>query len=300
MIDEKLREELREMHAVAKSKGEKDRLLQIMKEHDGEDQVMASEAYLKVMEKLRGDTSIMKLHTGFPTLDAITEGVWEGNVILVSGPTKEGKTTFCQSLTLNMTEMGQHCLWFPFDTPGEELISRFEKKIDIYLPKANPSEKRVDWIERKIIEGIAKFDTRVIFIDHLGALSSVRSNSSNLATELQSIVRELKDVAIKWRVVIFLNHHIRKLQNDSAPTANDLKDSSGPGQEADMLWMIWRLKQKGEYGSIPSDQAVLSVQLNRRTGKTGIIKLNHKGDHFEEFSATSETSGEEAVTLENI
>lgn len=259
-------------------------LIETMKLYGGDDEIISSVDYLSAMARLRGDTSILKLNSGFTTLDEITEGFWEGNVIVVSGPTKEGKTTFCQSLTINFSNEDHQCLWFPFDTPGDELISRFKNPPIMYLPRKNPAEKKLDWLEQKIIEGLAKYGTRIVFIDHLGMLTRATENSNNYSTELQSIMMELKQIAIRWRVIIFLNHHIRKIQADTVPMYSDLKDSSGVAQDSDMVLMVWRKKSKRDGIIIHENKSFLAVQTNRRTGKTGTVHLIHEGDHFEEES----------------
>jgi replicative DNA helicase len=277
---------------------ERKNLMEMMKLYEGDDSVIDSEEYLEALARLRGDKTILKIMSGFPTLDSITGGFWEGNVIVVSGPTKEGKTTFCQSLTINFSNDETRTLWFPFDTPGEELISRFFTPPLIYLPKKNTADKKLDWIEKKIIEGIAKFGTRAIFIDHLGMLTRATDNAANYSTELSSIMVELKQIAIRWRIVIFLNHHIRKIQADTVPMYSDLKDSSGVAQDSDMVLMIWRKKSKKDGIISHENKSVISVQTNRRTGKTGIVNLIHCGDHFEE--ETISIPKEATIGLEDL
>ncbi len=274
---------IKKIDSDIKQEKEKENYINFMKSHSDEEEVVSSEEYLKAINKLRGDQSILKVYSGFKYLDSITEGFWEGNVIVVSGPTKEGKTTFCQGLTIDFTKQGIPCLWFPFDTPGDELISRFHDPIKFFLPKKNPSQKKLDWIEMKIVEGIAKHGTRVVFIDHLAMLTrGTNDNERNYATELQNIMMELKQIAIRWRVIIFVNHHIKKIDTNASPMLSDLKDSSGVAQDSDMVIMIWRKKTRNAGTIENSNKAILQVQANRRTGKTGKCVLDHKGDHFEE------------------
>ena len=275
---------IRNLDGELKTVKDRSNFIFLMKQYKGDEEIISSKDYIAAMNALRGDKTILKIPSGLSKLDLITEGFWEGNVVVISGPTKEGKTTFCQTLTMNFTKKGYKCLWFPFDTPGEELISRFSKEIEIYLPKKNPSAKKVDWIEQKIIEGIAKFGTRIIFIDHLAMLTRATDNNNNYSTELSSIMMELKQIAIRWRVIIFLNHHIRKIQADIVPLYSDLKDSAGVAQDSDMVIMIWRKKEKRDGVIYHLDKAAIAVQTNRRTGKTGVISVIHKGDHFEEES----------------
>lgn len=282
-------------------KGVKDRsnLMLIMKEYNGDDEITSSKDYIAAMSVLRGNRDILKVYSGITSMDKITEGFWEGNVIVISGPTKEGKTTFCQTLTMNFAKQGHKSLWFPFDTPGEELISRFNTPTEIYLPKKNPSIKKLDWVEKKIIEGIAKFGTRVVFIDHLAMLTKATDNNVNYSTELSSIMMELKQIAMRWRVVILINHHIKKIQADTIPMYSDLKDSSGVAQDSDMVIMVWRKKEKKGGIIYHTDKAVLSIQTNRRTGRTGVIHVIHKGDHFDE-ETISEAKKIEADSTDDI
>ncbi len=282
MIIEDLDKIIKGLDSDIKSVDEKKQLVEVMKLYEGTDEVISSLDYMEAIQRLRGDKSIMKVMSGFKSLDAITEGFWEGNVIVISGPTKEGKTTFCQSLTLEFTNQKMPTLWFPFDTPGDELISRFKTPPLIYLPKKNAVEKKLQWIEQKIIESLAKHGTRIVFIDHLGMLIKATDNTSNYSTEISSIMMELKEIAIRWRVIIFLNHHIRKIQADSVPNYQDLKDSSAVASDSDMVLMIWRKKSKREGIIVHENKSIVSVQTNRRSGRTGIVHLVHAGDHFEE------------------
>lgn len=276
-----------------KSVEERENLMTVMRLYQGDEEIVSSSDYISAMARLRGNTDIFKVYTGIKGLDLIAEGFMEGNVVVISGPTKEGKTTLCQTLTINFDNLyDEKTLWFPFDTPGEEVIQRFNGKVDIYLPKKNPSVKKLDWVEKKIIEGIAKYGTRIIFIDHLAMLTRATDNERNYSTELSSIMMELKQIAIRWRVIIFLNHHIRKIQADVVPMYSDLKDSAGVAQDSDMVIMVWRKKEKKGGIIFHTNKATLSVQTNRRTGRTGVVEVNHCGDHFEEetFSEIIETN----------
>lgn len=284
MRQEDIDKEIRKLNTDIEDLEEKENLMEALKLYEGSDEVVSSVDYIEAMALLRGDTEKFSIDSGFETLDNILEGFREGSVNVISGPTKQGKTTFCQSLTINIGKKGIKSLWFPFDTPGDELIDRFETLPLIYLPKKNPVEKKLDWIESKIIEGLAKYGTRVVFIDHLGMLTRSTSSTSNYSTEISSIMMELKSIAIRWRVIIFLNHHIRKLPRGETPNYEDLKDSSAVASDSDTVLMIWRKKSKQDGIIVHENKSIVSVETNRRTGKTGLIHLIHKGDHFIEES----------------
>ena len=256
---------------------EKKRIQELYKNYKGSDEVIPADEYQKLIVR---EEVLYRVSSGLTDLDKIIEGFRPGNVIIVSGPTKQGKTTFCQTLTENFTKQDFKCLWFFFDTPAIEVIERFQEIPIFYLPKRNEPEKKLEWIEQKIIEGLVKYDTRMVFVDHLGFLTRFSSERDNYSTELTSIVRELKEIAIRWNVTIFLNHHIKKIDSESTPRWSDLKDSSGPAQDSDITIMVWRERVKGEFGSEYTDFGFVSVQLHRRTGRTGTIRVECRDGLF--------------------
>lgn len=266
-----------------------ERLLELKKTYEGPDELITAEKY---QEGIKQEEVLYKAMSGIPSLDGILEGFRPGNVIIVSGPTKQGKTTLCQTLTTNMTNDGYKCLWFSFDTPPIELIERFPSLPTFYLPKRNEMDKKIEWIESKVIEGLAKYDSRIVFIDHLGFLSRFSDQHQNYATELTSIVRELKAIAIRWNITIFLNHHIRSIPAETVPNWSHLKDSSGVAQDSDITIMVWRNRRKMEFGGIEYDPtSSISVQLHRRTGRTGTVRVNFKNNLL--YEITDEQINEE-------
>lgn len=259
--------------------------LEEMRNYSGEDKVITASEFKAGTVK---EVDLYRAGSGISELDKIIGGFRPGNLIIVSGPTKQGKTTFCQTLTRNLSRQNYKCLWFSFDTPAIELIDRFDKSLPIfYLPKRNLPEKKLEWIESRIIEGISKFNIRMIFIDHLEFLTRFTDKSSNYSTELTAIVRELKSIAIQWNVTIFLNHHIRSIDLETVPNYTHLKNSSGPAQDSDLTLMVWREKVKGQFGIEYTDNGFISVELNRRTGKTGKIRVKFDNNFFKDFESES-------------
>lgn len=277
---EDLQKRIKDTSEEIEEERKRDEFLEKYQRYEGDDELIDTKTYLEAMAKLRGNEEMFKIFSGLPELDALTEGFWEGNVIVVSGPTKEGKTTLCQTITINLSNEKIPCTWMPFDTPGEELIKRFNDPVEFYLPRRNAAQKTIAWIEEKVIEGIAKYDSRVIFIDHLGSLATEGKNHLNHATQLQHLMTELKRIAIDWRVIIFVNHHIRKIETGTVPVLSDLKDSGGIATEADMVIMVHRVKKREQFGLHYTNKSVVDLQAHRRSGNKGYVKLLHMGDRF--------------------
>ena len=109
-------------------------------------------------------------------------------------------------------------------------------------------------------------------------------------------MRGLKALAKKWNVLIFIICHLVKAKMDTQPTLEDLKGSSSIGQEADTVIILWReMKRSGGQVEITNNVNV-SIQANRRTGKTGNVKMVYENGHFTERDWTSsEEEKQEAI-----
>lgn len=191
----------------------------LWRKYKGEDEVISSEDYKKILEQQNtGDQ--LKVMTKIPRLDEIIDGFREGNLVVVSGATKQGKTSFCQTLTENFDE---HALWFTFEVPPAEFMTKFQKMPLFYLPKTMTGNT-VSWLEKKIVESMAKFDTKIIFIDHLHYIVDMASMHSNLSIQIGMVMRELKKIALKWEIIIFLVAHIKKTKIGDIPQLEDMRD----------------------------------------------------------------------------
>lgn len=230
------------------------------------------------------------IKSGLPKLDNVVEGFRPGSLTVISGVTSQGKTSFCQTITRNISRQGIISLWFPFEGDIRDFLERLsEVTVESTIP-AHLKGSRLDWIETRIIEGVAKYGVRVVFIDHLHYLLSLQSmNNSSLV--IGGIVRQLKLIAQELNVVIFLICHIRKLQTIGTkgefrrPSIEDLRDSSLVGQESDYVLFIWRKQDKilsTPDNPIWTNEAKLSLQKNRRTGRLCNVDLVMINKFFEE------------------
>lgn len=278
---EEIDEELEKLGIIAKTVDEKDRLFEMKRKVHGPDEIVSSVDYMKTNKQ---EEVLFKAFTGLPTIDGWIKGFRPGSVNIISGLTKQGKTTFCQTMTVNFTNQGLKCLWFSLDTPPIELIERFPSMPLFYLPKDNFLEQKIEWIEDKVIEGLAKFDTRIVFIDNLEFLTLYEKGGDNYANQLGNAVIRLKQIAMKWNVVIFLNHHVRSIPEGKVPSWQDLKDSSSIAHHADTVFTVWRNMIKTPQGNVYDPTiGFISLQAQRRGGKTGIQKVEHKDNLFYEY-----------------
>ncbi|MBD3282083.1 MAG: hypothetical protein GF387_00500 [Candidatus Portnoybacteria bacterium] len=186
-------------------------------------------------------------------------------------------TSFCQTLTENFEEKS---LWFTFEVPVAEFMEKFNEVPLFYLPRTLKGNTTT-WIEKRIVEAIAKYDIKAVFIDHLHYVVDLNSLHSNVSIQIGATMRELKRIALKWGLAIFLVAHIKKTKINDVPDIDDLRDSSFVAQESDIVMMVSRLKDEEKQ---LTTQSLVSVLAHRRTGKVGQVKLNYHDNKFSEVS----------------
>ena len=244
-------------------------------QYDGDDRVIPIQ---EAVEELNIQKDKYQLFSKIPRLDEIVGGFREGQLVVVSAPTGQGKTSMMQTFTENFDEK---CLWFTYEVGLEEFIEKFSEIPLFYLPRQLKQNSLV-WLENKIIEAKAKFGCKVIFIDHLHYLLEMQkmAEAKSISLLVGMMMRELKKMAIHHEIIIFLVSHMRKILYDRLPEIEDLRDSSFIGQESDLVFFIKRVKEGEEY----TNKAVLKVAKNRRTGKLGNVRLIYNNHHFEEYT----------------
>ena len=265
----------------------KARLEKAMLVYTGVDELISS---LDILERIKTQPEEEKFMTGIVALDNILKGFRKNQLIVLAAPTKSGKSQMTIELSVRMPQM--KAVFIPFEESAEELVRKFHDRGEVpplfYTPKAITGST-VAWIEKKVVEGIVKFNSKLFFIDHLHFI--VPFSSDRLDTRIGQVMRDLKRIAKEHEVVIVIVAHLKKTNVTVSPTLEDLRDSSFIAQEADTVLMMWRNSRRNSEGVMETtNQTILSVQANRRTGNTGNVKLIFKdGRYFEEDWHTDDT-----------
>ena len=211
------------------------------------------------------------LSTGYPELDQATGGFANGELVIMAGGTGQGKSLFAASIMLNMALANIPTLFFTLEMPEVDTTSRFLKMSKAFGGESVLRELPIYYyhgtnVTLPILDHAVKMakeqGMKAIFVDHLHFFAK---GSDNQANEIGHIVREIKLMARKYDLPIILISHIRKTGAPSKiPTLEDLKDSSGISQDADMVLMIWRNMDSTN----EEEQKVMKVRIrkNRRRG----------------------------------
>ncbi|HZE87627.1 MAG TPA: DnaB-like helicase C-terminal domain-containing protein [Methylomirabilota bacterium] len=254
------------------------RLQSIAAQYEGDDRVIST---TELLEEIKNTPIKEKFFSGFKDLDIKMEGFVTGENIFLTGITKHGKTSFCMELSVRFRE--QNPLWLSFEERAIDLLRKFHSKTGEYplffTPRKN-ERPNLEWIETKIVEAKAKFDSKVVFIDHIGFLSDAeRGKDDTEASRLERISRTIHSLAVKWDVLIFLMGHLTKVRSDQNPDIENIKGSSAMAQESDLTMLIWRKTHREGEKVIIENVTNLSLQANRR-GQTGNIEFIYRGGHF--------------------
>lgn len=238
--------------------------MKALAEYVGPDEVVSAaelSAYYRSLPEAE-----FQVRSGLPGLDQALDGFCGGELIVVTGPTKSGKTLFCQTITRNFYVYGYDpCLWFSYEVPPRQFLKSFPTVEGVlptfFLPKELYAQS-LDWFEDKCLESWEKNRTRIIFVDHLHFLVDM-FRMRNTSLEIGAVVRRLKRFAVDFGFVIFLCAHCQKIPKGDEPSHLHLRDSSFVAQEADAVLVLWRTTDSS--GQI-TNNGKLSVDIARRTG----------------------------------
>jgi replicative DNA helicase len=264
------------------------RLKDIAKVYRGEDKVIP---FSDIVARIAGSEDELKIMSGWKGLDDLLRGFRLQQLVVVSAQTASGKTSFLMDMTTRLKDY--HPLWFPFEESADELVRKFvergQEPPHAFTPE-NMSQSTVEWLESKLVEAIAKYDSKVVFIDQLDFIVPLTGDNHHL--NIAKTMRELKALAKKWNVVIFIICHLAKVKMDSQPTMEDLRGSASIGQETDTVILLWRETKKEAGQVIITDNVNVSVQKNRRYGKTGNVKMIYDNGRFleQDWRSDAETA----------
>ena len=234
--------------------------------YTGADEIVTSQQLYHELKATKKNVFSIRFKSQFPTLMKTVEGFQEGELIILSGPTKGGKTLLSQSFTYAFAQNGIDCLFLSYEVPTRQFLDSFPKDaLPKFLMPRQIHACSIDWFEARALEAFEKYRAKVVFIDHLHFLFDM-ARVRNPSLEIGAYVRRLKRFAVLHGLVIFLLCHIHKLRPDEEINYNHLRDSSFIAQESDSVFFVRRLK--GADNKI-NNEAELKVDFHRRTGVLG-------------------------------
>ena len=265
---------------------------------------------LQFVQKTEGLTGVP---SGFPSLDAITRGWQDGNLIVIGARPGHGKSAIALNMaTFAAVDNHIPTAFFTMEMADIELADRMigmESGLSSAKRKGRDKMEDYEWelLERalkrvasaplyidetpgltimefmsKIKRMVQEKGIRIAFVDYLQLMHATASLAQYRAMEIGEISRQLKETAKELHIPIIalaqLNRNLVSRQGSAygRPVLSDLKDSGSIEQDADMVLFIHRPALLGlsEFGD---DHAELLISKNR-SGEMGVIPLRFNGD----------------------
>ena len=203
-------------------------------------------------------------------------------------------TFFAQNIILNLARSGVNSMLFSLEQPVEEIVERFmllDSELNFQQDKEKDEKTAIknldlacsklasvpiylysgyDRIEPKLLgeissKAVKDFGCEIVFIDHLHYFAT--GDRRQRTVEIGDMVRYVKLLARKLQIPIVLIAHIKYLEHGGkVPTMDDLKDSSAIKQDADIVALLYRERDKNTRELESS--SILNTDKNRH-GKMG-------------------------------
>lgn len=267
----------------------------------------ASDIVARLDDWYSGATNgIIGIPTGFGQLDHISRGLKGGDLVILSGDSGIGKTTFLNNIVNNCVQLDKPTFGFYLEGQIEYYFSRMVggelgipyealdkdpeqfaqiKKDMAELPfhffSGSQGGLTVEYMKEFIPAIVALYDIELLVLDNLQKL--IRGGDGGRYLRESEAVSVLKDLAVDLNIPIILISHVRKRDpNQKIITMQDMKGSSTIFQDADQVWILQPVKE----------QYYLTIEKNRM-GEDGVnipFEFDKSLGVFAESGATVDTN----------
>lgn len=240
------------------------------------------------------------LPSGYAQLDQHMGGLRKGRLIVLSGLTNTGKSSFAVNMCLNLAEQKVPSFFLSLEMPpidiakkvlmlkgkltGTELkkvpdpsatLTRVDQALmafkgfstDDRLPiflYAGSGVVKFEILDQTAREAKDKYGVQVIFVDHLHYFAH---NYNNLAAETSQAVRRIKQLAMELDITIVLLAHLnrggrsKQRKGMYIPSLADLKETSTIEQDADQVIFVCRDSESDD--RVEREKAIIKIAKNR-------------------------------------
>ena len=231
-------------------------------------------------------------HTGIFDLDALTDGLHEGEFTVIGARPGVGKTTFALQIANRIASKGKNVAYVSLEMSEEQIVQKLisrktrinSRKIrngDLDENEINMVSVACNEISQLPISILTKANTiqqietqtrrmknknkiDLLVIDYLQLVRNV-GNFKSREQEVADISRTLKLLSLDINIPIIALCQLNRNANRSEPTLADIRESGAIEQDADNV--IFLYQKEGEDG-------VITVDLQKqRAGNTGSFKL---------------------------
>ena len=182
------------------------------------------------------------LSLGYKKLDEMTEGFEPGEVMVITGHTKHGKSKLAANIAWNVAQQGRHVMFINTEMTKLQVARRMNGMAanrtatpgKIYL---NDRADLEAYDATALMERAKEMGCDMVIIDHLHFFSRSADNQAN---EISKITKQFKEAAVQLELPLILLCHIQQGDTHKRPTLQMLKGSSSIAQDADIVLTVFR------------------------------------------------------------
>lgn len=258
-------------------------------------------AAINQMEENYNNRKDYSLYTGFYDLDNMICGLHGGELTILGARPAVGKTTLALQIALNIAKKGKNVAFISLEMSDTQLIFKIISQIssvkiydmrrgtlqDEHWKKIGEASSEIQDLPLKIISNInslTQLENTIRRLKNQGKLDFVvidylqliRNNSkyNSREQEVADISRTLKLLTLELNIPIMALCQLNRasLQNKGKePTLADLRESGSIEQDADNVFLLYRIEREGGE-QMYYDDVCLKV-AKQRSGETGEIML---------------------------
>lgn len=275
-----------------------------------------STATIEVMErieKLKKDRNAMRgLYTGFRIFDKVTNGLQNGDLVILAARPSVGKTAFALNILANVAEKSadSKCMAiYSLEMPARHIAQRIMSNMgSVSMSDMNSAELKSDGDTRlwKVTQKLSNSKIFIndsslitpaevlsqcrrlgaeynngrldlVIIDYLQLMSgSTDKSADSRQQEIAYMSRMMKIMARELNCpVILLSQMSRGIENrkEKTPQLSDLRESGAIEQDADIVMFLYREVEEDKHNS-----PIILDLSKHRNGELKKIRLNWQGE----------------------
>lgn len=270
--------------------------------------------------------------TGYVTVDNITGGLKQPDLIIIAARPSVGKTAFALNLAKNAA---MHPVTpvpvgiFSMEMSNDQLMDRFASMISEVKMDQVTRGRMDDYQFSMVTNGVVKLSDSPIYMDDTAGLSlfEVRAKARRMVSkykvgliiidylqlmvgkddkgnreqEISNISRGLKGMAKDLKIPIIALSQLNRAvegRKDGVPMLSDLRESGAIEQDADQVWFIYRpdyQQEAGQINPIYQNDAFLKIAKHRNGAlETLAFKTDLSIQTWYDLPAWEERTGEKS------
>ncbi len=281
------------------------------------------EAIQQIEDAKNREDGLSGVPSGYSSLDRITSGWQNSDMVIIAARPSMGKTAFVLSMSRNMTvNHGKAVAFFSLEMSSVQLVTRLiSSETELGSEKLRSGNlKDYEWqqLEHKITNlekarlfiddtpAISLFELRskcrklktrenidLVIIDYLQLMTGPKETKGNREQEVSTISRGLKAIAKELNLPIIalsqLNRSVEMRSGNKRPQLSDLRESGAIEQDADIVMFIHRPEKMGipedEQGNSTKGMAELIIAKHRNGAVTDVqLRFREEFARFEDFN----------------